>query len=177
MTKVLIIGGGFGGIYSAKHLEKIKLDNFDIELISNNNYFIFQPLLPEVTSGVISAFDAVTPIRQMFKSIKFRHAEVNSIDLEKQNVGIIQGFKKRQHYINYDHLIIALGQENNSEIIPGLKNNSFKMKNLQDAYNVRNHIIKCLELADITYDYKLKKSLLSFVVIGGGFQEWKPPER
>ena len=60
----------------------------------------------------------------MFKSIKFRHAEVNSIDLEKQNVGIIQGFKKRQHYIYYDHLIVALGQENNSEIIPGLKNNS-----------------------------------------------------
>ncbi len=169
MTKVVIIGGGFGGIYTAKRLEKIKLDTFDIELISNNNYFIFQPLLPEVISGVISASDAVTPIRQMLKSIKFRHAEVNSIDLEKKNVGIIQGFKKRQHYINYDHLIIALGQENKSEIVPGLKNNSFKMKSLQDAYNIRNHIIKCLELADITFDYKLKKSLLSFVVIGGGF--------
>ena len=175
MKKILIIGGGFGGIYCAKRLQKIKLNSFEIELISNNNYFVFQPLLPEVASGVISASDAVTPIRQMLDSIKFRHAEVNSINLNDKNVGIVQGFRRRQHYISFDHLVIALGQENNSDIIPGLKNNSMTIKNLKDAYNIRNHVIRCLELADVTNDCKLKKRLLNFVIIGGGFLELKHP--
>ena len=169
MTKILIIGGGFGGLYCARRLQKIKLNSFDIELISDTNYFVFQPLLPEVASGTISASDAVTPIRQMLDSVKFRKAEVNLIDLKKRKVGIVQGFRKRQHYISYDHLIIALGQESNLNIIPGLKNNSMTMKNLKDAYTIRNHIIQCLELADVTKDYKLKRRLLSFVIVGGGF--------
>ena len=169
MPKILIIGGGFGGVYCAKYLQKKNFDSFDIELISDNNYFVFQPLLPEVASGVISASDAVTPIRQMLSSIKFRHAEVNIINLKKKKVGILQGFRRRQHYITYDHLIIALGQGNEINLIPGLKNNSMSLKNLRDAYNIRNHIIKCLELADVTNDYNLKKRLLSFVIIGGGF--------
>ena len=169
MSKILILGGGFGGLYCAKRLQKIKLNSFDIELISDNNYFVFQPLLPEVASGTISASDAVTPIRQMLDAVKFRNAEVNIIDLKKKRVGLTQGFRKRQHYVSYDHLIIALGQESNVKIIPGLENNSMTMKNLKDAYNIRNHIIQCLELADVTKDFELKKRLLSFVIIGGGF--------
>ena len=169
MVKILILGGGFGGIYCAKRLQKIKLNSFEIELISDNNYFIFQPLLPEVASGAISESDAVTPIRQMLDSVKFRNAEINEINLKKKKVGIVQGFRKRQHFISYDHLVIALGQESNLDVIPGLKNNSMTMKNLKDAYNIRNHIIHCLELADVTKDYNLKKRLLNFVVVGGGF--------
>ena len=169
MTKILILGGGFGGVYCAKRLQKIRLNSFDIELISDNNYFVFQPLLPEVASGTISASDAVTPIRQMLNNIKFRNAEVNLIDIKKKKIGILQGFRKRQHFIQYDELIIALGQESNLNIVPGLENNAFTMRNLNDAYNLRNHVIRCLELADVTLDLSLKKRLLSFVVVGGGF--------
>lgn len=169
MKKILILGGGFGGVYCAKRLQKIKLNSFDIELVSNNNYFVFQPLLPEVASGTISSSDAVTPIRQMLNRVSFRNAEVNSIDINNKKVGIIQGFRKRQHFITYDHLVIALGQESRLDIIPGLNNNSFTMRNLKDAYNIRNHMIQCLELADVTKDIKLKKRLLNFIIIGGGF--------
>ncbi len=169
MTKILILGGGFGGLFCARRLQKIKLNSFDIELISDNNYFVFQPLLPEVASGTISSSDAVTPMRQMLDKITYRNAEVNFIDLKNKKVGIIQGFRKREHFISYDHLIIALGQKSNLDIIPGLKNNCMTMKDLKDAYNIRNHIIKCLELADVTQDYELKKRLLNFVVVGGGF--------
>ena len=86
MVKILILGGGFGGIYCAKRLQKIKLNSFEIELISDNNYFIFQPLLPEVASGAISESDAVTPIRQMLDSVKFRNAEINEINLKKKKL-------------------------------------------------------------------------------------------
>ena len=78
--KILILGGGFGGIYCAKRLQQIKQKNMDIELISDNNYFIFQPLLPEVASGTISASDAVTPIRQMLPNVKFRNAQIQNIN-------------------------------------------------------------------------------------------------
>ena len=169
MKKILILGGGFGGVYCAKSLQKMRLNSFDIELISDNNYFVFQPLLPEVASGTISASDAVTPIRQMLNDIKFRNAEVNLIDIKQKKIGILQGFRKRQHFIQYDELIIALGQESNLNIVPGLENNAFTMRNLNDAYNLRNHVIRCLELADVTLDLSLKKRLLSFVVVGGGF--------
>ena len=149
MKKILILGGGFGGVYCAKRLQKIKLNSFDIELISDNNYFVFQPLLPEVASGTISASDAVTPIRQMLNDVKFRNAEVNLIDIKKKRIGILQGLRKRQHFIQDEELIIALGQERNINIVPGLADNTLTMRNLNDAYKLRNNGIGGLELVDV----------------------------
>ena len=107
MKKILILGGGFSGIYTAKNLQKENLKDFEIELISDNNYFIFQPLLPEVASGTIYSSDAVTPIRQMLKGIKYRNAEISSLDLKNKKISILQGFKKSSHDLNYDHLVIC----------------------------------------------------------------------
>ena len=169
MKKILILGGGFAGIYTAKNLQKQRLENCEVELISDNNYFIFQPLLPEVASGTIYSSDAVTPIRQMLKGIKYRNAEISGLDFENKKISILQGFKKSTHYISYDHLVIALGQVSNLDIVKGLKDHAFTMRSLQDAYDLRNHILGCLELADVTSNKELKKRLLNIVVIGGGF--------
>ena len=169
MKKILILGGGFAGIYTAKNLQKHNLENYEIELISDNNYFIFQPLLPEVASGTIYSSDAVTPIRQMLKGIKYRNAEISGLDFDNKKISILQGFKKSTHYISYDHLVIALGQVSNLDIVKGLKDHAFTMRSLQDAYDLRNHILGCLELADVTSNKELKKRLLNIVVIGGGF--------
>ena len=169
MNKILILGGGFAGVYTAKALKKIGLRGCDIELVSDNNYFIFQPLLPEVAAGTLNSADAVTPIRQMLKGIKFRNAEVSDIDFKLKKVYIHQGFKKSTHFITYDHLVIALGQISNLDIVPGLRDHAFKMRSLQDAHDLRNHIIGCMELADVTKDNKLRERLLNFVVVGGGF--------
>ena len=111
----------------------------------------------------------MTPIRQMLPNIKFRKAEITDINFKKKNVELCQGFRRRLHNIDYDHLVIALGQESNQSIIPGLEHHSFTMRTLEDAYNVRNHLIGCFELADVTLDKKLKKRLLNIVVVGGGF--------
>ena len=169
MSKILILGGGFGGVYIAKKLQQLNNNSFDIELISNNNYFIFQPLLPEVASGTISAADAVTPIRQMLPKIKFRHAEIVEINCTDKNVKVVQGFRRREHTINFNNLVVALGQESNKDIAPGLKQHCFTMRTLEDAYSVRNHLLGCFELADVTLDKTLKKKLLNIVVAGGGF--------
>ncbi|MBE8167218.1 MAG: FAD-dependent oxidoreductase, partial [Shewanella sp.] len=71
-TKVVIIGGGFAGVFAAKHLSDMSKGDVDIELISDRNYFVFQPLLPEVASGVINAQDAVTPLRLLLPKVKVR---------------------------------------------------------------------------------------------------------
>lgn len=169
VKKVLILGGGFGGVYLAKKLYNYKKSIFDIELISDNNYFVFQPLLPEVASGAINASDAVSPLRLLLKGIKFRNAEIKEINLKKGKVLLLQGFRRRSHWVSFDHLVIALGQESNLDIVKGLREHAFTIRNLKDAYNIRNHILSCLELADVTKDQALKKRLLNFVVVGGGF--------
>ena len=76
MKKILILGGGFGGVYFANKLKKKKSKSFEIQLISNNNYFVFQPLLPEVASGALNASDAVVPLRELLNGIKIRIAEI-----------------------------------------------------------------------------------------------------
>ena len=73
--KVLVIGGGFGGVFAAKELERLGRDTFDIELINNNNYFVFQPLLPEVAAASIHSSDAVVPLRLLLRRTQVRQAD------------------------------------------------------------------------------------------------------
>ncbi len=168
-SKVIIIGGGFGGALAAKELSKRSGKQLDIELISDRNYFVFQPLLPEVAAGTINAQDAVTPLRLLLPGINVRLADVKGIDPVKKTVTILQGRKRILQELPYDHLIIASGQVTDLSLFPGFSQHSLKMKDLADAYKLRNHIIQCMELADVTRFEDIKRMALTFVVAGGGF--------
>ncbi len=167
--RIIIIGAGFGGAYTAKQLRRRLGDRVVIELINDSNYFVFQPLLPEVASGTINAQDAVTPLRLMLPGIEFRMAEVRDIDFDRQIVQLVQGSKRRLLESHYDHLVIANGQATNLSFLPGFSEHSLTLKNLSDAHHLRNMVIERLEHADITKDKVLKQRLLTFVVAGGGF--------
>lgn len=167
--KIVIVGGGFSGLFSAKKILKKLGDRVDIELISDINYFVFQPLLPEVVAGTINAQDAVTPLRLLLKGIKVRLATVQSVDPENKTLFYVQGQKRKLQSLIYDELIIASGQETRLELFPGLAQHGHCMKNLADAYRLRNHVIDCLEMADVTSYPDIKKSALTFVIAGGGF--------
>ena len=169
--RILIIGGGFGGFFCAKHLQKLcrKQANIEIEIISEINYFVFQPLLPEVAAGTLNAQDAVTPLRTLLKGVKVRLASVQSIDTKANTLTLVQGQKRLLQTIAYDHLVIATGQVTNLSMFPGFENHSLTMKNLSDAFKLRNHVIECMEVADITRFAELKQRYLTFVVAGGGF--------
>jgi len=169
LPRVVIIGGGFGGVFSARQLHKKLKGKAEIELISNRNYFVFQPLLPEVAGGTIHAQDAVTPIRTLLKGIQVRQAEVRKIDFATSALQVVQGKRRIPVEIRYDHLVIASGQITEMSIFPGFEEHSLTMKDLADAHRLRNHIIKCLELADITRSAERKQAALCFVVAGGGF--------
>ena len=168
-TRIVILGGGFGGAFTARYLRRNAPRDWTIELINATNYFVFQPLLPEVASGTISAPDAVTPLRNMLPGVKFRMAEVIGVNRDRQEVQFLQGSKRIPLTINYDHLVIAIGQQTNLSRTPGFDEHSLCMRDLADAHTLRNHVIQCLEHADVTEDADLKRRLLTFVVAGGGF--------
>ena len=167
--RIVIIGAGFGGAYTAKYLHKILAAEHTIEIINRENYFVFQPLLPEVASGVINIQDAVTPIRLMLKGIDVRLAEVIDIDKGKRKVYTAQGPDSNLVEIPFDHLVIATGLKPQLSLLPGFAEHALAMKNLSDAYLLRNHVIECLENSDSGKDEQTIAKNLCFVVGGGGF--------
>jgi len=167
--RIVILGGGFGGAFTARYLRRRVAPDVAIELINDANYFVFQPLLPEVAAGIIGASDAVTPLRAMLPGVRFRMAHAYDVNFPKRIVHVVQGSKRVPIQVSYDHLVIAVGQVTNLDGLPGFAEHSLTMRNIADAYRLRNHIIQCLEHADVTDDDVIKRRLLTFVVAGGGF--------
>jgi NADH dehydrogenase len=178
-THVVILGSGFAGIEVLKKLQKEYDDNSSIEitLISKDNFILFTPMLPEVASGMIETRNIVTPVRSFCKKAKFYEAKVESIDLDNKQLTLTHIIGRqshpndwREHIVKYDYLVIALGSENNFFKMSDVKRWSFTMKSINDAIILRNHIINVLEQASLEEDnIEPRKSLLTFVVAGGGF--------
>src|SRR5919206_5219898 len=169
--RIVILGGGFAGVYTATYLEKAlgRRDDYEITLINKENYFVFQPMLPEVISGTIGLLDLVSPLRHLLPGTGIHVREIESIDLEKRTVTTAPGFLPHPHVIEYDHLVLALGTVTDFRGLRGLPEHALPFKNLGDALRIRNHVIRALEEAAIEEDYGLRRRLLTFVVAGGGF--------
>jgi NADH:quinone reductase (non-electrogenic) len=176
---IVILGGGFAGVEVLKILQKKFKNNEDvaITLVSRDNFILFTPMLPEVASGMIETRHIVTPIRSFCSKADFYEADVDSINFNNKEVIIRHPVGKLcepvawdQHTLKYDSLVIALGSETRFFGMTDVKKHSFAMKNIDDAIAVRNHILSILEQASIEHeDRELTKSLLTFVVVGGGF--------
>ena len=169
LPKVIVIGGGFGGLYTARYLKKYAKRKLDIELISERNYFVFQPMLPEVAAGNINAQDAVSPLRSLLPGIRVRLGEVTKVDFKKQTLYLLQGKKRTLIPQHYDHLVLATGQITDLGRLPGFSEHSLCLRDTADAFLLRNRIIKCLETADVSIYEDIKRAALCFVVVGGGF--------
>ena len=132
-NRILILGGGFAGLCAARNLQHLMGNEAATEVVKRENYFVFQPLLPKVAGGVISAANAVSPLRFLTRKIFIRKAEVDSINPEAQTVTVFQGVQRRPTVLEYDQLIIALGSGSDLSRTPGLKEHAFTMKTLCDA--------------------------------------------
>lgn len=166
--RVLILGGGFGGMFTARALSRMPPEKVSVELVDEHNYFVFQPLLPEVAAGTLNPADAVTPFRLLLPGVTVNEAEVVGVDFAGRRVEVVQGQRRRVRAIPYDHVVVALGTRVDLSRFPGLSEHALLMKDLADAIRLRNHVIDCLEQADIAEDRDMKRRLLTFVVIGGG---------
>ena len=170
--RVLILGGGFAGVETARHLEKLtrRRDDVEVWLVSRENFTLFTPLLPEVCSGHLEARHCVTALRaQMRRPSSWAvTAEVEQIDLDAKQV-VVMGGDGDPHRLNYDSLVIALGGETATFGIPGIEQYAVGMKTLADAFALRNRSIEVLERAELETDADERRAQLTFVVGGAGF--------
>ena len=170
--RVLILGGGFAGVETARYLERLnqRRDDVEIWLVSRENFSLFTPLLPEVCSGMLDARHAVTALRAQLRrpSSWAITATVEQIDLDEKVVTVLGG-DGDLHRLHYDSLVVALGGETATFGIKGIEQWAVGMKTLADAFALRNRIVEMLERADLETDPEVRRAELTFVVGGGGF--------
>jgi NADH dehydrogenase len=170
MSRILVLGGGFGGLHAALHLERIvgSQANVDITLVSRDNFFLFTPMLHEVAASDLDITHIVSPIRTLLKRTTVFVGDVESIDLTRKRVVVSHGFDRHSHELVYDHVVVALGSITNFYGLPGLEQRALTMKTLGDAIHLRNRVIATLEEGD-TECAAGGDGLLTFTVAGGGF--------
>lgn len=172
--RIVIVGGGFGGVYTARKLAQYAdRDRIDLTIISRANYFLFTPLLHEVATGGLNPLSVAEPLREIFRKDKVRviQAEVTAIDLARKVVKTTGTCE-----IPYDYLVYSGGATTNFYGIPGAEQHSVTLKNLEDALAVRSRVIDSFEAALAMRAHQARhvsepdyaKELLSFVVVGGG---------
>jgi NADH dehydrogenase len=162
MKKVLIIGGGFGGLAAAKDLAKY---NFDITIVDKTNHHLFQPLLYQVATAALSPGDIANPIRSILsgsQNVKVVMAEVTSIDKVNREV------KFNNTSLTFDYLIIAVGNSHSYFGNEGWEKFAPGLKTLNDALKIREGILLSLEAAERLTDKSRFEEYLNFVIVGGG---------
>lgn len=170
-TRILILGAGFGGVYTALELDRtIGCDpNVEITLVGRENFFLFTPMLHEVAASDLDPTNIVSPVRKLLRRVRFFEGEVVEIDLERREAVLRHGSDGHVHRVGCDHLVLALGSVTNFFGLPGVEARAQTMKTLGDAVGLRNRMIARLEEADTECACDERRPLLGFVVAGGGF--------
>jgi NADH dehydrogenase len=169
-ARIVILGGGFAGISTARRLEALlRAGEAEITVVSRENFSLFTPMLPEVSSGNLESRHVVTPVRAQLRRSRFILGEVRVIDLASKTVEVEHILLGARQTLPYDQLVLCLGAVTSTFDLPGIAERAFPLKSLEDAERLRNHVIAMLELADVTTDALERKRLLTFVFVGGGF--------
>ena len=171
MKRILVLGGGFAGVECCLKLESYFGINSEIEitLVSEDNFILFTPMLPQVASGTIETRHIVTPIRTLIKKIKFYEGKIKYVDPHGKSVALYGTNENRGMLIHYDFLVVALGSKTNFFGMKNVEENSYQMSTINDAILLRNRIIDLMEQAENETDPILRKALLRIVIVGGGF--------
>jgi len=171
MKRILVLGGGFAGVECCLKLESYFGNNSGIEitLVSEDNFILFTPMLPQVASGTIETRHIVTPIRTLIKKIKFYEGKIKYVDPHGKSVALYGTNENRGMLIHYDFLVVALGSKTNFFGMKNVEENSYQMNTINDAILLRNRIIDLMEQAENETDPILRKALLRILIVGGGF--------
>ncbi|TDD59352.1 NAD(P)/FAD-dependent oxidoreductase [Actinomadura darangshiensis] len=165
--RVVIVGGGFGGVGAARRFERLGLRGrrIDVTLISDSNHLLFTPMLAGVASGGLEERHISSPVRAAVPHTRFRHGRVAEVDAARRVVRLEAGGEA----VPYDHLVLAVGSVPRFPDLPGVAANACTLKSLADAARLRERVLTLLERADQEDDPGERARLLTFVVAGGGF--------
>ena len=168
---IVIVGGGFAGAYCARSLvAKLGAEALrDIALVADQNFILFHPMLAEVSGSSISPLHVVNPLRRFCRGISVFLGPVSDIDLDRKVVQFSPGPYVQAASLAYEHLVLAIGSIVDVSRVPGMPEHGYLMKTVGDAIRLRTGLLERLEEASIATDESLRRRLLTFVVVGGGY--------
>jgi NADH dehydrogenase len=167
-TRVIIVGGGFGGVTLAEHLNRRVAQDVEVVVISSENHMVFTPMLAEVAGRSLSGFDVVTPGRQVAPRATWLTASVTSVDLKKNEVEYTRPDGKNVT-LPYTHLVLACGSDVNLDVVPGMAAHAYTLRTVGDGLTLGNEVIARFEQAAVEPEGAERQRLLTAVVVGGGF--------
>lgn len=173
--RIVILGGGFAGVECARRLESYfgggggAGGDVELVMVSEDNFLLFTPMLPQVASGMIETRHIIMPIRTICERTKFYEGRVKNIDPWGKIVNVWGTGDRRGISLHYDFLVVALGSETNFFGMSDVEKHAYTMKTLNDAVVLRNRVVDMLEQAENETDPIMRRGMLTFVVVGGGF--------
>ena len=165
MSTIVVVGGGFAGTAAVRRLERRAPEDWQVVLVSEENFMIYTPLLAEVVGASLLPGHIVAPIRRMLRRTRYYQARVEEIDLRQH---VIRYSSRGLHELSFDHLVLACGRIADIGIAEGMPEHGLSLKTLGDALHIRNRIITRLEQAELEHDADVRRTLTSFIVVGGG---------
>ncbi|HLP25801.1 MAG TPA: FAD-dependent oxidoreductase, partial [Acidobacteriota bacterium] len=168
-TRIVIVGGGFGGVKCAQTLRKqLRQNDAEIVLFNRENHLVFSPLLADAVGSSLNLQDVIVPLRQLLPRVICRTEEVLHLDLAANEVEFVShdGSPAR---MAYDHVVVAPGAVSNLNVVPGMADHAFPLKTVGDAAVLRTHVLQQLERAEVCDDPEKRRWYLSFIIVGGGY--------
>ena len=166
-TRILLVGGGYVGMYAALELQKRLRERADLTLVNPENFMLYQPFLPEVASGNIEPRHVVVPLRQVLRHTRIVIGEVSEIDHAGRAATVLTEDAQSLE-IGYDVVVVGAGSRSRVLPVPGLAERGIGFKSVAEAIYLRNHVIGRLDEAAETPDAERRRAALTFVFVGGG---------
>ncbi|MFE0107387.1 NAD(P)/FAD-dependent oxidoreductase [Streptomyces sp. NPDC059009] len=177
-TRILVVGGGYVGLYTALRLQKklkpeLKRGEAEIVVVTPDPYMTYQPFLPEAAAGSISPRHVVVPLRRVLDRCRIVIGEARSIDHEKRTATVTTLATEEEGTgavdIAYDELVLAPGSISRTLPVPGLADHGIGFKTVEEAIGLRNHVLEQMDIASSTRDPAIRDAALTFVFVGGGY--------
>jgi len=168
---IVILGGGFAGTYCARELKSVFQEEThkNVALLADQNAMLFHPMLAEVSGSSISPLHVVTSIRQFCRGCAFFMGGVEDVDLEQKTVSFLPNPFVPPATLTFEHLVLAIGSVVDVSRVPGMPEHGYLMKTVGDAIRLRTDVLERLEAGSVVKDESIRRKLLTFVIVGGGY--------
>lgn len=167
--RILIVGGGYVGLYTAlRLLKKLHDDEAVVTVVNPHSYMTYQPFLPEAAAGAVSPRHVVVPLRRVLRGAEVLTGKVTHVR-HAERVATIQPLEGEPYPLQYEHLVMAVGSVSRTLPIPGLAEWATGFKTVEEAIQLRNRVLECLDIAESTHSSQIRERNLHVVVVGGGF--------
>lgn len=167
--RILVVGGGYVGMYtSLRLLKKLRAGEAVVTVVDPRSYMTYQPFLPEAAAGAVSPRHVVVPLRRILRDAEVVNARVIEVR-HADRTAIVAPLEGEPYPIEYDHIVMAVGAVSRTLPIPGLAEWATGFKTVEEAIQLRNRVLECLDIAESTNSPEIRERNLHFVVVGGGF--------